>query len=186
MKYLTRDEIQRLLVRIDNKRDKLLVQLGLVLGCRVSEVVNIRLKNVLPDRIILWDEKKNVFREAVVDNDTKMLIDEYLRTEWKPKPHRPHQVFYFSCKSANRIIKRWFAEAGIPKEKGHWHTLRHTYCVQSLESGMPLNYICEQTGDSPATVIKVYGKPSIDARLKMIDEKAYWRAEKSESHDDEH
>lgn len=171
MKYLTLDEIHRLLVCIDDKRDRLLIQLGLVLGCRVSEVVNIRLKNVLADRIILWDEKKDTFREAVVDTETKMLLDDYLKSEWKPRPHTPHRLFYFSYKTANRIVKRWFARAGISGEKAHWHVLRHTYVVQSLESGVPISHICEQTGDSANTVIRVYGRPSVDARCQTMNER---------------
>lgn len=177
MKYLTKDEIQRLLVCIDNPRDKLLIQMGLVLGCRVSEIVNIRVKSILPDRIILWDEKKNKFRDAVVDSETMMAIREYLTNHWKAKPYHTHKLFYFSYKTANRIVKRWFAAASIPKEKAHWHVLRHTYVVQSLEAGVPINHICEQTGDSPNTVIKVYGRPSIDARCQTMNTRgAYWKA----------
>lgn len=176
MKYLTKDEIQRLLVPIDNMRDKLLIQLGLVMGCRVSEITSIRLKNVNPDRIRLWDEKKDVFREVVIDEDTRILLKNYLENEWEPEPHVPHQLFYFSRKTANRIIKRWFSKAGLPKEKAHWHVLRHTYVVQSLDAGVPINHICEQTGDSPTTIIKVYGRPSLEARARMLQERGvYWR-----------
>ena len=65
--YLTNDEVQRLLVSIDKKADKVLIQLGLVIGCRVSEIVTIDLKNIQPDRIKIWDEKKNLFRDVVID-----------------------------------------------------------------------------------------------------------------------
>jgi integrase len=176
MKYLTKDEIDKLLVSIDNCRDKTLIQLGLVMGCRVSEVVGIRLSNVLEDRIKLWDEKKDVFREAVVDPDTMELVQVYLHDYWQPEAHVPHRLFYFSSKTANRIIKRQFNIAGIPKDKAHWHTLRHTYVVQSLDAGVPINHVCEQTGDSPTTIINIYGRPSIDSRRQMIMTKgAYWR-----------
>jgi integrase len=176
MKYLTKDEIRRLLVCIDNKRDKLLIQLGLVMGCRVSEIVNIRLKNVETDRIKIWDEKKNRFREVVIDRETKTFLDEYLKTYWKPKKHYPHTLFYFTSKTANRILKRWCGVARIPTEKAHWHTLRHTYVIQSLDVGVPLNHICEQTGDSANTVIRVYGRPSIDSRRKTMEKiGVYWK-----------
>lgn len=178
MKYLTKDEIEKLLVRIDNKRDKVLIQLGLVLGCRVSEIVSLRLKSITPDQVTLWDEKKNVHRECVIDETTRALLEDYLKDGWEPEPHVPHQLFYFTYKTANRILKHWCAQVGIPKEKAHWHTLRHTYVVQSLDAGVPLNHVCEQTGDSPMTVIRIYGKPSIDSRRKMIESKgAYWRRE---------
>jgi len=176
MKSLTKPEIGRLLVRIDNARDMLLIQMGLVLGCRVSEITSIRLKNIHPDRLVLWDEKKNTFRECVLDQETRGQLEDYLRSDWRPKPHRPHQLFYMSPKTVNRIVKRWFAAAAITAEKAHWHTLRHTYIVQSLEAGVPLNHIIEQTGDSPATILKVYGCPGIDSRRAMINERGrYWK-----------
>jgi integrase len=175
MKYLTREELQGLLVRIDNKRDRLLIQLGLVLGCRVSEIVNIRCKNISGGCIKLWDEKKDCYRETVVDQQTEETLQDFLATDWNAKPHTPHRLFYFSTKTANRILKKWCRAANIPSEKSHWHALRHTYVVQSLEAGVPLNHVCEQTGDSPNTVIKVYGRPSIDARREMLERKAYWR-----------
>lgn len=176
MKYLTKAEIGRLLVPIDNKRDRLLIQLGLVLGCRVSEVVTIRLKAVMPDRIRIWDEKKNVYRECVIDSETRELLEDYLKTDWAAEPHIPHQLFYFSTKTANRIFKKWCSEAKIPDEKAHWHVLRHSYVIYSLESGVPINHVCAQTGDSPTTIIRIYGVPSIDARKQMIETRgAYWR-----------
>ena len=177
MKYLTKDEIRRLLVPINKNRDKLLIQLGLVTGCRVSEVVSIRLKNIHPDRIKVWDEKKDCHREVVIDGETRTMLEGYLNSAWKAKPHRHHQLFYFSAKTANRILKRWCEVAGIPKDKAHWHALRHTYIVQSLESGVPLNHIVEQTGDSPNTIISIYGRPGIDARKEMTDKiGAYWKS----------
>lgn len=176
MKYLTKDEIGRLLVPIDSIGDKLLIQLGLVMGCRVSEVVTIRLKNVTADRIKLWDEKKNLFREAVIDSETKALLDEYLKSDWKPQPHVAHQLFYFSTKTANRILKRWCKKAGIPTEKSHFHVLRHSYVIHSLEAGVPINHVCAQTGDSATTIVNEYGKPSIDARKQMLESKGlYWK-----------
>jgi integrase len=169
MKYLTKDEVQRLIVSIDDKRDKILIQLGLVIGCRVSEIVTIAIKNIEPDRIKIWDEKKNVYRDVVIDSETRALLNDFLEDGWIPEPHVKHQLFYFSTKTANRILKRYCEKAGIPKEKAHWHTLRHTYVMQSLDAGVPINHIVEQTGDSPSTIINIYGRPSIDSRLQMIE-----------------
>lgn len=176
MKYLTKDEMKRLCVSIDNKRDRLLIQLGLVMGCRVSEVVAIRLKNISSDRIRLWDEKKDLFRECVIDSRTKKLLDEYLRSDWTPEPHARHQLFYFSTKTANRILKRWCEVARIPKDKAHYHALRHSYVIHSLDSGVPINHVCAQTGDSPGTIVRVYGEPSIDSRRQMIEKTgSFWK-----------
>ena len=85
-------------------------------------------------------------------------------------------MFYFSTRTANRVLKRWCKVAEIPDEKAHWHVLRHTYVVQSLRAGVPVNEICEQTGDSITTVIRTYGRPSIDDRRETLERKGcYWR-----------
>lgn len=170
MKYLTKDEVQRLIVSIDDKRDRLLIQLGLVIGCRVSEIVTIDIKNIEPDRIKIWDEKKNVFRDVVIDSATRALLKDFLDDGWEPRPHVKHRLFYFSTKTANRILKRYCKAANIPDDKAHWHILRHTYVMQSMDDGIPINHIAEQTGDSFQTLYEVYGKhPSIDSRLLMIE-----------------
>jgi integrase/recombinase XerD len=175
MKALTQDEVRRLLVCITDKRDRLLIQLGLVLGCRVSEIVAIRIRDILPDRIVIHDEKKDALRECVIDTETRSQLDHYLAKVWAPEPHRRHMLFYFSCKTANRILKKWCVTAEIPLDKRHWHALRHTYVVQSLEAGIPVTHVCEQTGDSPVTVLRVYGRPGVDSRRQMINAKGrYW------------
>jgi len=175
MKYLTNDEIKRLFVPLVDLRDKLLIQLGLVLGCRVSEICNISLSDLKSDRIVLHDQKKNVLRDVIIDNSTKSLIEAYLHDQRQPTEYGRHKLFDFSTKTANRIIKHYFSLADIPADKAHWHTLRHTYIVHSLERGVPLNHIVEQTGDSIGTIISVYGRPSIDDRKAMIEDKGrYW------------
>lgn len=174
-KYLTKDEISRLLVPTDNRRDKLLIQLGLSLGCRVSEIVNIRLKHIVSDRIRIWDEKKDEYRDCVIDKGTRKLMDDYLANAWEPKKHFPHRLFYFSTKTANRIFKRRCFETKTPHEKAHFHTLRHTYIIQSLDAGVPINHIVEQTGNTITTILQHYGTPSIDSRNAMMNDRGvYW------------
>ena len=175
--YLTVDEVQNLLVRDASIEDKLLVQLGLSLGCRVSEIVSIRLKWINNQVIKIWDEKKDDFRHCVIDCDTASLLQEYLQNHYRV-PHgykREHQrVFYFSAKTANRRLKRAFMEVGIPSGDvvpWRWHTLRHTYVRRMLDrlQDRGIQFIVEQTGDTPATILTYYGVPSIDERLKVAD-----------------
>lgn len=176
-KYLTLDEVRRLSACVQPKKDKLLIQMGFAMGCRVSEIVHLPLENIKPDRIVLWDKKKKRTREAVIDSDTRALLGDYLNTEWKPKRGYRHELFYFSARTANRILKRWCKVAGIPDDKAHWHVLRHTYVIQSLDAEVPINHVCEQTGDSPVTIVRVYGRPSIDKRREMLEDRGcYWRA----------
>lgn len=176
--YLTKPEVEKLLFTVSTNSEKCLVQLGLSLGCRVSEIVNIYIKDIRPGSIKIWDEKKDCYRMVVCDETTDKAIQDYLDTEWRPRPYVKRKLFYFGTRTANNVLKALFKRAGLPPEKAHWHILRHTYVVQSLDAGVPLNHIVAQTGNSPNTLIKVYGMPSLELRQEMANKKAYWKVQK--------
>jgi len=175
-KYLTEDEVQRLLVRDADPTDKLLVQLGLSMGCRVSEIMSLRIKWIDGQIIKIYDEKKNEDRHCVIDKDTSDLLQDYLHNHWKiPQGYtREHQrLFYFSDRTTNRKIKRAFKEVGVSSVvPWRWHTLRHTYVRRMLDNlkDRSIQFICQQTGDSPATILGYYGVPSIEERLRVCDD----------------
>ena len=176
-KYLTKEEVQRLLVYEAPMEDRLLIQLGLSLGCRVSEIISIRLKRIRGQVIKIWDEKKDEFRYCVIDIVTFEFLQEYLRSHYSVPQgfKREHQrIFYFGARTANRRLKKAFLDVDIPKDDvvpWRWHTLRHTYIRRMLDSmkDRGIQFICEQTGDSPATILGHYAIPSIDERVEVAD-----------------
>ena len=177
-KYLTREEVERLLVCDIPKVDKLLIQLGLTLGCRVSEIVSIRVRRIRGRTIKIHDEKKDEDRVCVIDSGTEEILNNYLETEYKvPKGYRRdlQLLFYFSAKTANRKIKKAFEKAAIsPPDVVPWrcHTLRHTYVRHTLDrlKDRGIQFVCEQTGDSPQTILGYYGIPSLDERIRVAEE----------------
>lgn len=176
--YLTKDQVQKVLFHTSNPTEKMLVQLGLVLGCRVSEIVSIRLSDIGYCKVQIWDEKKDKHRLVVWDPETDIQLRAYMKNDLLPEPHtrKDHRRLFPICgRTVNNYLKGIFTRAGISLSLAHWHILRHTYVVQSLERGVPINHIVAQTGDSPVTILRVYGMPSIESRQEMIDKKAYWR-----------
>jgi len=174
-KYLTSAEVERLLVRFAPKCDKLLIQMGLTLGCRVSEITSLRLRNIKGRLIKVWDEKKDEYRQCVIDTSTEAMLEDYLETDYSVPSGmtREHQrLFYISNKTANRRVKEAFQEIGVPEDVPHrWHTLRHTYVRLTLDrmKDRGIQFVCEQTGDSPETILKVYGVPSLEDRLEAAE-----------------
>lgn len=175
-KYLTNDEVDSLLVRDAPKCDKTLIQVGLTLGCRVSEITSLRIRNIRGRSIKIWDEKKDEHRLCVIDEGTAALLRDYLDTDYVvPSGYRrEHQrLFYFSNRTANRKVKSAFADIGVPDDVPHrWHTLRHTYIRMTLDliaTPRAIQIVSEQTGDSPATILEIYGVPSIEERLEMAE-----------------
>ena len=168
-KYLTKVEIKRLLSEIDNIEDKTLIALGLDSGGRVSEIVGILTSNIDFDRQIIkiWDEKKDLWREWVITKPVLQSIKMYLNS----RSNQTKELFTFSYKTANRRLKKWCREAGIPPEKAHWHTLRHTYIIQSRLMQRDIKAVQQQTGDSLLTLLRIYSNLSIPDRVKISEEK---------------
>jgi integrase len=169
VKYLKEDEIERLLSTIDNIEDKTLITLGIDSGCRVSEIVGILTSNIdyANQTIKIWDEKKDKWRDIVITKWTCQLIRMYLNERKKASP----KLFPFSYKTANRRLKKWCKVARISEDKAHWHTLRHTYIVQSKMKGRDIKVVQQQTDDSLLTLLRIYSNLSIEDRAKISEEK---------------
>lgn len=173
--YLTEDEIGRVLVTGSQFADRLLVQMGLSMGCRVSEITSLLVRNIKGQEIKIWDEKKDDYRTVFIDSRTSADVGIYLLDHYEAPVgvrKRDRRLFYVSDRTINRRVKAMFKAAEIPEDVPYrWHTLRHTYVRRmfSLLQDNALQFICEQTGDSPATILGYYGIPSFDERRKVAD-----------------
>ena len=175
--HLTREEVYHLLVRDASIEDRLLIQVGLSLGCRVSEIASLRVRGIKGRVVKIRDEKKDEDRICVIDPETSDMISYYLEHHYKvPSGHtRKHQrLFYISPKTINRRVKAAFEVVGISKDVwARWHTLRHTYIMltlDSIKSPRGIQIVSEQTGDTPATILTHYGIPSLDERLQAAED----------------
>jgi integrase len=175
-KYLTTDEAEEVVVRTSDPTDKLLLQVGLSMGCRVSEVLSIRLHSIKGQLIDIWDEKKDEPRTCVVDVDTAEAIKMYLQEHYKSLPSVRKEfrcLFNFSAKTVNRKVKRAFSRAEVPDVVPYrWHTLRHTYIRRLLDAleDRGIQFVCLQTGDTPETILGYYALPTVEDRLEVANQ----------------
>jgi integrase len=155
--------------KITNVRDLTLIALGIELGCRVNEMVMLRVPDIDFENqtVKVWDIKKKDIRDCVVTNSVLKLVRMLIETE-KIKDGR---LFPYCYKTANNRVKRCFADALIDLSKAHWHTLRHTYVVQSIRRGIPIKIIRDQTGDSLYTLLKYYSTISVEDKVALIESK---------------
>ena len=169
MSYLKTDEIIGILSCLHEEENRLLFRLGLELGARVSEISSLKWSNVnfQEKYVVIWDEKKDKYRVCVLPEDLWTLLREYSKHVDK---RREDRVFPYSSKTLNRRIKQWAKDAGITR-RVRWHTLRHTYVVESRKKGREWSLISAQTGDTAATLIQEYDKLSLEDRQKMTNEK---------------
>ena len=183
---LSRDQVRKLLEGCTNPREQLMLKMGVYTGCRVNELVHLKLEKVdyAQDCITVWDDKKSHWawkrnattgkmeRERKLDEGRwrKIAIPKALMVELKAwieaNPTGTDQVWNLSWVTWNRAIKKWSMQLlGINKS---WHVLRHTFVSLHSGAGTPLSFVKQQTGDTANTLLKVYDNPSPD----MIREQA--------------
>jgi site-specific recombinase XerD len=146
--YLSKAEQERFFEVLDSDpqkiRDYTLFATMLFTGMRVGEVVQIKLKDIQDDHIIIRDSKTGAGK-VYVREKLKSLLYNYLTT-LSPAPKLNDYIFL--SKQKRRIsermvqlsIKKYLKLAGINKELTP-HGLRHTFAARLRQSGSDIEII---------------------------------------------
>ncbi|SRR3989344_1659771 len=168
--YLTKEEIDKLLLATNNQKHKLLISLMLSSGLRISECVNLKTQDInLEEKTIhVKSGKGNKDRLTILSQKAVEEIKAYLAM-------RKHQSEYlFTKKSgkpltpklAQKILPILATKAGIQKRVTP-HVLRHTFATLLLESGTNLRMIQEMLGHTNLNTTQIYAHISKE-QLKAI------------------
>ena len=185
--FLTRQEMEAVLGQPgalwSSQRDHLLLAMLYNTGARVSEIIGVRVVDVILDgaacvhlhgkgrklrSIPLWDT-------TVVELRAWLRLNPTLRGEAALLPNRDGQAMSRSnvAQRLNLAVARAAAqEPGILKKSVSPHTLRHTTAMHLLQSGVPFNVIALWLGHESMTTTHRY----VEADLAM-KEKALARLE---------
>ncbi len=150
-KVLSEEELARLFRALKNLKHKAILFTVYSAGLRVSEVSQLRIRDVDSGRMQLFIENSKGKKDRFV-NLSPVLLDilrEYIR-QYRPRP----KEFLFESEQTGgqypvRTIQRIFQlarqQAGISKELGI-HSLRHSFATHLLEKGTDIKYIKEILG----------------------------------------
>jgi integrase len=173
-KYLSEEELQRLLTTIDDLKDKTLIVFALETGLRRSEIVTIRTADIDFERqtVKVFDEKKDEWRLVVFPQ----YVGTQLRMYLKARKRRSAYLFPFSHRTANRKLQRWCQAAKIRldpqgRTQVSFHWLRHTFIRRSKMVGRDIKVVQQNTGDTIETILKYYRDLSIEDRIREMEEK---------------
>jgi len=169
---LTREEVRRLVNTAEKDRDKMIVLLLYSTGLRVSELVNLKVRDFdLSERILRVRSGKGkkdrivVLGERIVDLLRKYLNKHNLVGEdyvFFSKHKRNH----ISVRLVQKIIQKLREDAGIQKEVTP-HVLRHTFATHLLEQGENIRKIQVLLGHANLQTTQIYTKVSLEELKKV-------------------
>ena len=150
IQFLDSTEVAALISKCQNTKHKAIILLMYGTGMRVSEVINLQLKDIDSTQMIIRVLQGKGKKDRVVQLDNMLL--EFLRkyyTEYKPVQYLFNGQFdlQYTERSINQFLKKYAKLAGM-KRNVHAHLLRHSFATSSLEMGTDIRFIQSVLGHS--------------------------------------
>ena len=166
---LSKSEISQLYDQCDDSllglRDRVILAVFYGCGLRRNEGANLELKDVLPDRNLLYVSKGKGFKSRYVPmvGQVKADVLHYLITVRPMLMNREkHELFFVSIRGETlggsqlyERFKKLVKRSGIEKKVG-LHSLRHSIATHLLLGGMKLDKIAKFLGHSSLESTQIY------------------------------
>ena len=157
---LSRNEIERMIDSIKNPKHKLLISLSYGAGLRVSEAINLKIKDIdlgeltihikgakgNKDRISILSEK--------ISNGLKELIALRNANDYLFASNRGGKL---DERSAQKVFENALRNSDIKKD-ATFHSLRHSFATHLLENGVDVRYVQEVLGHANIRTTQLYTK----------------------------
>jgi integrase/recombinase XerD len=155
---LNRQEIQVLLSSIQNSKHRLMLSLAYGAGLRVSEVVNLKVKDLDFSELLIH------LKEAKGKKDRLTLIPEKMVSDLKNLiAGKSVNNYVFASERGGKltertpqaVFERSLKIAKIKKD-ATFHSLRHSFATHLLENGVDVRYVQELLGHSNIRTTQIY------------------------------
>jgi integrase/recombinase XerC len=161
-------------------RDKLVIELLYGTGIRLSELIELKEKDInVFDHTIKVLGKGNKQRIIPVNKTLLHLINIYRDKKNEEKMGMESQQLIVTNDGKKtypmfiqRMVKKYLSLSGVTLEKKSPHVLRHTFATHLLNKGADLNAIKDLLGHSSLAATQVYTHNSIE-KLKSIFDQAH-------------
>ncbi|MEO7991368.1 MAG: site-specific tyrosine recombinase/integron integrase [Chryseolinea sp.] len=155
---LSVEEVQELIKATTNLKHKTILMLCYSGGLRVSELLNLRVKDVDSDRMQLFIRAGKGKKDRVTLLSEKLLplLRDYYKA-YTPKEFliEGNDGGPYSDRSAQAIVKAAVRKTKI-KKMVSVHTLRHSFATHLLENGTDLRYIQSLLGHGSSKTTEIY------------------------------
>ena len=171
--YLKADKIEELLNSISKEtkieiRDYAIILLAARLGLRISDILNIKLKDIdwKHNKINIIQNKTNNLNILPLTNEIGWAIIDYIKNS-RPKCENEYlfvkMKYPFDKMTQFTQFNKYFDKVNVKIEENNKkgiHNLRHSLATNMLEEGIPLNIIASTLGDTLQTTSNTYLKVS--------------------------
>jgi len=167
---LSLEETEKILYVLSNIKHRTMLALIYSAGLRSSELLNLKIKDIDSQRMVIHLFKAKGFKDRIVPLSPTTL--ELLRNYFKV--YRPKEWLFegqfggmYSAKSLQQVFKSAKRLANIQKNIT-LHTLRHSYATHLMENGVNLRYIQEILGHKSPKTTQIYTHVSTNAVRQVI------------------
>ncbi|MBN2000068.1 tyrosine recombinase XerC [candidate division KSB1 bacterium] len=189
---LTFDEMKKILSLPDldsfeGLRDFLILSFFYATGVRVSEMIQIKIKDInLSENTIRVLGKRDKIRILPLGRRTEKDIENYLtryREYFSAKTEHNSYLFVnnnrapFTRHQIARIVQNYVVKV-TGKEKAHPHALRHTFATHLLDEGADLMSVKELLGHANLSTTQIYTHVSAE-HLKKVYKNTHPRIKQS-------
>lgn len=156
---LSQQEIQAMFTACENTKHKVILALLYSCGLRVSELINLRWKDIDRSRMIIniIKAKGNKDRQVMLDASLIPLLEKYYH-EYHSKDFvlNGQNMPQYSDRSVGEVVKQLAMRAGIKNKRVHTHLMRHCAFTHMVENGTDINLIQKLAGHSNVKTTMLY------------------------------
>ena len=157
---LSKEEVKKLFSAIDNEKHRLMIELLYGSGMRVSELVNLKVKDLEiekgfgfvrsgkgnKDRLFILSSMLKDKIKGLIDNE-KLSFDGYLFVSMRGQK--------YNIRSLQMIIKHAIRKVEIGKRVGP-HTLRHSFATHLIQNGYDVSQVQSLLGHKSPETTMIY------------------------------
>jgi len=155
---LSRVEIAKITNLISNRKHKLIILLAYTAGLRVSEVIDLRVKDIDLDglTIHLKNSKGKKDRLTIFSNKIKPLLQDIIVAKEKDDlVFESERGGKLSVRTVQKIFESALIKSKIKKD-ATFHSLRHSFATHLLENGVDIRYVQELLGHQNIRTTQIY------------------------------
>ncbi len=181
--FMQKDEVNRFIEAIEqypfsskiSARNKLIIKIILYTGIRVSEAININMKDFNKDNDVYIIQVRGKGNKPRVVMIKETIIKKHLN-EWLSIKCCQNDLLFcnqqgnpLSQSYIRKIVEKILLSVGIRKEKNGAHMLRHTFATLLYQKSKDLILVQESLGHADIKTSRIYTHFDIDRLKNTID-----------------